>query len=94
MKDLGDAKKILGMEISRERDNKFMYLNQKRYIDKVLKRFSMNSAKVVSTSFASHFLLSKQHCPQTKQEEDTCGVFHIQMSLEVLCMLWCVVNPT
>lgn len=94
MKDLGDAKKILGMKIVRDRDNGILYLSQKRYIYKVLKRFPMDNAKVVSTPLCSHFLLSKEHYPQTKQEEDACAVFHTQMSLEVLCMLWCVIDPS
>jgi hypothetical protein len=38
MKDLGAAKKILGMEISRDRLSGKLYLSQKGYIDKVLRR--------------------------------------------------------
>ena len=70
IKDLGDAKKILGMEIVKDRNNRFLYSSQKRYIDKVLKRFSMDNAIVISTHLGSHFLLSKDHFPRTKQEED------------------------
>ncbi|KAJ9548963.1 hypothetical protein OSB04_021506 [Centaurea solstitialis] len=45
MKDLGEARKILGMEISRDRKACTLTLSQKSYIEKVLKRFNMNGAK-------------------------------------------------
>ena len=41
MKDLGSAKKILGMEILRDRQACMLYLNQKGYIKKVLDRFNI-----------------------------------------------------
>ncbi|KAF3676317.1 putative LRR receptor-like serine/threonine-protein kinase MRH1-like [Capsicum annuum] len=39
MKDLGATKKILGMEIMRDREKCKLYLSQKRYIEKVLHRY-------------------------------------------------------
>lgn len=39
MKELGPTKRILGMEISREKKNKILHLSQSSYISKVLKRF-------------------------------------------------------
>ena len=55
MKDLNSSKRILGMKISRDRKMKTLILFQQEYIEKVLERFEMQSAKVVSTPFASHF---------------------------------------
>jgi hypothetical protein len=55
MKDLGAAKKILGMEIIRYRKFGLLYLSQKNYIDKVLHRFNMNNVKPVSTPLSPHF---------------------------------------
>ena len=49
MKDLGLAKRILGMEIERDRSKRVLRLSQKSYI-KVLSRFEMNNVKTVSTS--------------------------------------------
>ena len=65
MKDLGAAKKILGMEITRERHSGKLYLSQKGYIEKVLRRFNMHDAKPVSTPLAAHFRLSSDLCPQS-----------------------------
>ena len=59
MKDLGAAKKILGMRITRDRKNLKLTLSQNEYIQKVLKRFNMHNEKPVSTPFSSHFKLIK-----------------------------------
>lgn len=58
MKDLGPARQILGMQIVRDRKAKKLVLSQEKYIQKVLRRFSMDKAKVVSTPLAMHFKLS------------------------------------
>ncbi|KAH9666242.1 Integrase catalytic domain-containing protein [Citrus sinensis] len=42
MKDLGDAQKILGMEICRDKKNGSVWLTQKSYLKKVLERFGMD----------------------------------------------------
>ncbi|KAL6332914.1 hypothetical protein AAG906_019919 [Vitis piasezkii] len=53
MKDLGATKKILGMEILGNRKADKLYLSQKGYIEKVLHRFNMQNAKLVSTPLCS-----------------------------------------
>ena len=65
MKDLDATKKILGMEIRRDRDTKKLWLSQKGYVEKVLERFNMNNAKPVSKPLANHFKLSTVQCPKT-----------------------------
>jgi hypothetical protein len=51
MKDLGAAKKILGMRITRDKKNHKLTLSQGEYIEKVLERFRMQNEKPVSTPF-------------------------------------------
>src|SRR4051812_18577006 len=68
MKDLGAAKKILGMEISRDRDSGLLFLSQQNYIQKVLHRFNMHDAKSVNTPIATHFKLSSNDCPSTDED--------------------------
>jgi len=68
MKDLGDAKKFLGMEIRRNRSSKKLWLSQQSYVEKVLDRFGMSNAKPVSTPLANHFKLSSNQCPKTDKE--------------------------
>ena len=47
IKDLGTAKKILGMEIHRDRGYRKLWLSQQSYIEKALDRFGMSNAKPV-----------------------------------------------
>lgn len=63
MKDLGAAKKIPGMTITRDREKKEIALSQKEYFDKVIDRFGIADANIVSTPLATHFQLSSDLCP-------------------------------
>ena len=68
MKDLGAAKQILGMRITRDRKNCKLMLSQGEYIEKVLQRFRMQNAKLVSTPLPNNFKLSKEMCTETYEE--------------------------
>lgn len=57
MKDLGAARRILGIDIVRNRAAGTLCLSQKNYIRKLLRVFGMDSAKQVSTPVAAHFKL-------------------------------------
>ena len=71
MKDLGKPKKILGMEISRNRKLGRLCLSQKEYLRKVLKQFGMNEkSKPVSTLLAPHFKLSASMSPKNDAERE------------------------
>jgi hypothetical protein len=65
MKDLSVAKQILSMRITRDKKNHKLTLSQGEYIEKVLERFRMQNAKVVSTPLAIHFKSTKEMCPET-----------------------------
>ena len=69
MKDLGVAKQILGIRITR--NNGVLRLSQEEYVNKVLSRFSMGEAKPVSTPLAIHFKLSKEQSPLLRRSETT-----------------------
>lgn len=68
MKYLGDARRILGMDITRDRKNGTLFLNQTSYVKKILEKFSMIDAKAVTVPLAAHFLLSKDQSPKTETE--------------------------
>ena len=69
MKDLGEAKKILCMEIQRDRRKDTVYLTQTEYLKKLLHRFGVDGkTKPVSTPLASHFKLSASMSPRTEEE--------------------------
>lgn len=67
MKDLGSAKRILGIDIIRSRPN-YLALCQKAYLEKVLVKFKMSEVKPVNTPLAPHFKLSQEQSPKTNDE--------------------------
>ena len=70
IKDLRAAKKILGMEILRDRVAGRLSLSPIGYIEKVLRRFNMQNANLVTAPLASHFRLSSALCPQSDEKVD------------------------
>ena len=54
IKDLGQAKMILGMEITRDRKNDMLYLSQEGSVQKIIERFHMD----ISPSLWVHLLLN------------------------------------
>jgi hypothetical protein len=65
---LGAAKKILGMEIIRDRKFGLLFLSQHDYINKVLHRDNMSDANKVTTPIAPHFKLSSTQYPVTNKD--------------------------
>ncbi|KAI9187464.1 hypothetical protein LWI28_028427 [Acer negundo] len=68
MKNLGKAQRILGMDILRNEKKDVLFLSQKEYLDKVIKRFGMVDAKPVSVPLSAHFKLSAEMCPKKEEE--------------------------
>ncbi|KAH9685060.1 hypothetical protein KPL70_013801 [Citrus sinensis] len=89
IKDLGHAKKILGMEITRDRRKGTMFLSQKKYLEKVLNTFGMNNCKPVITPLASHFKLSNQQCPKTSEKKQEMS--KVPYANAVGCMMYAMV---
>ncbi|GJX89932.1 retrovirus-related pol polyprotein from transposon TNT 1-94 [Tanacetum coccineum] len=63
MKELGEAKKILGMEIVRDRSHKILRVSQSRYVSKILNNFRIDNGKSVKMPLGGHFKLSLKDCP-------------------------------
>ncbi|XP_020250485.1 protein RETICULATA-RELATED 4, chloroplastic [Asparagus officinalis] len=71
MKDLGEAKKILGMKIERDRVKGKLNLTQRGYLQKMLKKFSFDgNAKAVSTPLAPHFKLPAKMLPVSVENRE------------------------
>ena len=69
MKDLGAIKNILIMVIRQDISKNQLCDNQTKYVENVLKRFSMKNAKPVSNLLVGYFRLSTQSCPTADEEE-------------------------
>ncbi|CAM8986873.1 unnamed protein product [Rhodiola kirilowii] len=68
MKDLGTAKQIIDLRISRDRAARKLHVSQEQYIEKVLCRFNMDKAKVVSSPLSTNFKLTNKDCPSSEKE--------------------------
>ncbi|GKA46788.1 retrovirus-related pol polyprotein from transposon TNT 1-94 [Tanacetum coccineum] len=66
MKDLGPAKQILGIRIFHDIGAKKLHISQEQYIEKVLRRFNMDKAKVVVPTNPT-FKLTDKDCPSFKK---------------------------
>ncbi|GJS04672.1 retrovirus-related pol polyprotein from transposon TNT 1-94 [Tanacetum coccineum] len=63
MKELGEAKKILGMEIFWDRSRKILRVLQSGYIYNILNKFRIDNEKSVKMPLGGHFKLSLKDCP-------------------------------
>ncbi|KAL5579868.1 hypothetical protein UlMin_012310 [Ulmus minor] len=70
MKDIGKARRILGMEIIRNRISRVLSLKQSSYLEKVLSKFSMTDAKPTSIPISGQFKFSSEQCPKTEEEKE------------------------
>ncbi|KAL2236675.1 UNVERIFIED_CONTAM: Retrovirus-related Pol polyprotein from transposon TNT 1-94 [Sesamum indicum] len=68
MKDLGEARQILGMKITRDKGTGKLWLSQSDYIEKVLCRFKVENAKPVRMPLGNQLKLSNSDSPQTDSE--------------------------
>uniref|UniRef100_A0A3Q7HDS8 Reverse transcriptase Ty1/copia-type domain-containing protein n=1 Tax=Solanum lycopersicum TaxID=4081 RepID=A0A3Q7HDS8_SOLLC len=78
MKDLGAARKILGMEIIRDRERRKLFLSQRSYIQKVLARFGMSSSKPIDTPSVANIHLTAMFAPQSEEEKEN-KIYYVQI---------------
>ena len=58
MKDMGEAKYVLGIKITRDQPNRLLTLSRESYLETVLKRFDMMMCKLVDTPISKSGKLS------------------------------------
>ena len=70
MKDLGAARKVLGMTVTREGELGAIQLSQAPYVDQMLQRFHMQDAKPMDTPEAAGVILSRADAPGSEDERE------------------------
>jgi hypothetical protein len=70
MKDLGPAHHILGMKITWNRQSRQLCLSQSDYIQRILERFNMHSARSATTPLPANLQLSRKDYPTPDPEGD------------------------
>eukprot|EP00253_Pinus_taeda_P026861 PITA_26861 len=61
---------VKGMKIERDRENKKLWLNQRKYVETILQRFNMQDTKPVKVPIPVGVKLSAEQCPKTQEEEE------------------------
>jgi hypothetical protein len=70
MKELGEVKFILGMEVDHDHTASPLLIRQTRYIDDVVNRFNQQDAKAVVNPCESGMKLTKMQSPTTNAERE------------------------
>ncbi|EEB89105.1 hypothetical protein MPER_12841, partial [Moniliophthora perniciosa FA553] len=68
LRDLGATSYLLGVEITRNRPERKLYLSQRQYIINKLEEFGMTDCKPATTPMTPNLILSKSQSPQTPDE--------------------------
>ena len=69
LRDLGSTSLLLGVEITRNRASRTIYLSQKQYILNKLHEFDMTDCKPLGTPMLPGLKLTSEQCPQTSDEK-------------------------
>ena len=88
MKDSGPAKVMLGIEITRDRKNRKLFISHQQYISEILKRFNMNESWSVSTpiekSSLSELETNDEKAPENTPYRPAIGsLIHLISSVEI-----------
>ncbi|GJU64837.1 retrovirus-related pol polyprotein from transposon TNT 1-94 [Tanacetum coccineum] len=70
MKDLGEASYVIGIEIYRDRSRGILGLSQRAYIDKILKKYSMQNCSPTVAPVVKGDKFGAYQCPKNKLEQE------------------------
>ncbi|GJV45358.1 retrotransposon protein, putative, ty1-copia subclass [Tanacetum coccineum] len=88
MKDLGDAAYILGIKIYRDRSKRLIGLCQSAYIEKILKKYSMENSKRGTIPMQEKLTLSKSQGVCKNVIQPTMAIFSTSLSYGVGLYHW------
>lgn len=70
MKDIGEAKFVLGMQIERNQSDGKICLSQAQYIQRILKKFNMEDCNAVATPLDCKQVLSNEMSPKSEDDRN------------------------
>jgi hypothetical protein len=91
MKDLGDLKWCLGIEISRCKNT--IVMSQRLYIKRLLEKFRLENCKPIDTPRQKGTVLSEQMCPKTEEERDEMALVPYRSAVGALMYLMVCTRP-
>lgn len=71
MKDLGEAKFVLGIEIIRERNKRALGLSQRQYIDRIAKKSNMEKCSCGELPIGKGDKISIEQSPKKELEKES-----------------------
>eukprot|EP00253_Pinus_taeda_P033330 PITA_33330 len=89
MKNICAANYILGMEIKRDRANRKLWLNQRKYVETILQRFNMQDSKPVKVPIHVGVRLYAEQCPKTQEEEE--DMSHVPYASAISSLMYAMV---
>ncbi|OAE25327.1 hypothetical protein AXG93_4620s1410 [Marchantia polymorpha subsp. ruderalis] len=90
MKDMGESRSILGMDIYRNFEPKKLWLNQSKYVRRILDMFNMADSKGVWTPLLAHFKLFAAQCSTNDEEKKRMScVSHEQVVNSLMYVMVC-----
>jgi hypothetical protein len=89
MKDLGVANFLLGMEIKRDRENKKLWLNKRKYVKTIFQRFDMQKCKPIRVPITVGVKIFADQCPKTQEEEE--GMSNVPYASAVGNLMYAIV---
>ncbi|OAE29640.1 hypothetical protein AXG93_1762s1210 [Marchantia polymorpha subsp. ruderalis] len=93
MKYMGESKRILGMEIHRDHEQKRLWLSQGKYVRHILDTFNMIDSKEIWTPLAAHFKLSAVQCPNNAVEKKNMSYVPYEQAVGSLMYLTVCTRP-
>ena len=69
MKDMGEMKTYLGLEVSRDRDARTITIRQEKYIEKILGKFPVEDMKVYTTPMEANHELTREDAEDIQTSE-------------------------
>jgi hypothetical protein len=91
MKDLGAARRIFGMEITRDQSQCKLFISQKKFAEKIIHQFGMAKANVVSTPLRAHFKLSANFSPKSDHEKKYMEkISHSSAVMSLMYLMVCI----
>lgn len=65
-----EPKYFVGFEIERDKNNKMIKIHQQSYIEKIIRKFGMEDAKIASVPVDPNTKLSSKMCPTDEKEKE------------------------
>lgn len=90
---MGEASSILGVRILRDKTSGIITIDQSTYIERILKRFNMESCNAVKSPLEPGQKISKKMCPKIEDEKRAMSDVLYRSAIGSLLFLAMITRP-